>query len=441
MRRLPCFTLPWRGLRIKRKKKLFYGWVIVAVVAAAGFAMAGQFNPTIGVFIKPITEEFGWSRATFAGANTIGTIVGGLAAIFVGPFLDRYGPRWMVTVGFVVIGGSIAALSQIGALWHFYLATIVGRVVVQGVVNLGMQVSVPMWFVRRRAQAIALAGMGPRLGNGLTPVYAQAILEVSSWRVAMLSVAIVTWTVGFLPSLLFLRRRPEDMGLRPDGEEGPPRRGPFTEAGRRGQGAPVEAREERSYSLREAASTRAFYVLLTVTTLAFFVGAGINFHLIAYLDDQGVGASVATLVLTAWAACALVGGVGMGFIGDRIAVKLLMAGAFAGLSASMLLLLQVTSVQTAFLWAAAYGITFGATTTLYQLVWPVYFGREALGTIRGVVTAFNMTSNALGPLAAGFVFDATESYDLIWWVDLIMLAAVAALTLTALSSRKAPRAV
>ena len=131
----------------------------------------------------------------------------------------------------------------------------------------------------------------------------------------------------------------------------------------------------------------------------------------------------------------------MGFIGDRIAVKLLMAGAFAGLSASMLLLLQVTSVQTAFLWAAAYGITFGATTTLYQLVWPVYFGREALGAIRGVVTAFNMTSNALGPLAAGFVFDATESYDLIWWVDLIMLAAVAALTLTALSSRKAPRAV
>ena len=167
-------------------------------------------------------------------------------------------------------------------------------------------------------------------------------------------------------------------------------------------------------------------MLLTVTTLAFFVGAGINFHLIAYLDDQGVDASVATYVLTAWAACALVGGVGMGFIGDRIAVKLLMAGAFAGLSASMLLLLQVTSVQTAFLWAAAYGITFGATTTLYQLVWPVYFGREALGAIRGVVTAFNMTSNALGPLAAGLVFDATDSYALIWWVDLIMLAAVAA---------------
>jgi len=411
--------------------------VIVAVIAAAGFAMAGQFNPTIGVFIKPITEEFGWDRATFAWANTIGTIAGGLAAIFVGPLLDRYGPRWLVTLGLVIVGGSLAALSQIGALWHFYFATIAGRVVLQGVLNLGVQVSVPMWFVRKRGEAIALAGMGPRFGNGLTPVYAQAILAASNWRLAMLSVAIVTWVVGFLPSLLFLRRRPEDLGLRPDGDEGPPKRGPFAETAR----VEPAAREERSYSLREAASTRSFYVLLVVTTVVFFVGAGINFHLIAYLDDQGIGGTVGTTVLTAWAACSLVGGVATGFIGDRFPVKPLLVAAYAGLAGSLLVLLDVTSLPVAFMWAAAYGVSFGAATTLHQLVWPVYFGRDALGAIRGAVTAFNMTSNAFGPLAAAFVFDATDSYDLIWWIFLIMLAAAAAMTLTALRSRKAPRAV
>ena len=427
-------ALAGEGSPIKRKNKLFYGWVIVAVIGAAGFAMAGQFNPTIGVFIKPITEEFAWDRKTFAGANTIGTIAGGLTAVFIGPLLDRYGPRWLMTVGFVVVGGSLAALSQTSALWHFYVAVIVGRVVVQGVLNLGVQVTTPMWFVRKRGQAIALSGMGLRFGNGLTPVYAQAILAASNWRLAMLSVGIVAWVVGFLPSLLFLRRRPEDMGLRPDGDPGPPRRGPFAETGRR---APETAREERSYTLREAASTRPFYVLLAVTTLTFFVGAAVNFHLIAYLDDQGVDPSVGTLVLAAWAAFTLAGGLTTGFIADRFPVKPLLAAAYAGLAASLLLLLEVTSVPVAFMWAAAYGITFGANTTLHQLVWPVYFGRDALGAIRGVVTAFNMTSNAFGPLAAAFVFDATGSYSLIWWISAITLAAVAGVTLVALSSRKA----
>ena len=395
--------------------------------------MSGQFNPNIGVFIKPITEAFGWTRFQFAGANTIGTIAGGLTAVFIGPLLDRYGPRWLMTVGFVVVGGSLAALSQIGALWHFYVAVIVGRVVVQGVLNLGVQVSTSMWFVRKRGQAIALSGMGLRFGNGLTPMYAQAILAASNWRLAMLSVGIVAWVVGFLPCLLFLRRRPEDMGLRPDGDAGPPRRGSLAEAGRR---APATAREERSYTLREAASTRPFYVLLLITTVTFFVGAAVNFHLIAYFDDRGIGAAVGTYVLAAWAAFTLAGGLTTGFIADRLPVKPLLAAAYAGLAASLLFLLDVDSVPVAFMWAAAYGITFGMNTTLHQLVWPVYFGRDALGAIRGVVTAFNMTSNAFGPLAAGFVFDATDSYDLIWWVSAITLAVVAGVTLVALSSRK-----
>ena len=174
-----------------------------------------------------------------------------------------------------------------------------------------------------------------------------------------------------------------------------------------------------------------------MTTVTFFVGAAVNFHLIAYLDDRGIGASVGTYVLAAWSAFTLFGGLTTGFIADRFPVKPMLAAAYAGLAASLLFLLDVASVPVAFMWAAAYGITFGMNTTLHQLVWPVYFGRDALGAIRGVVTAFNMASNAIGPLAAAFVFDATESYDLIWWISAITLAAAAGVTLVALSSRKA----
>ena len=129
----------------------------------------------------------------------------------------------------------------------------------------------------------------------------------------------------------------------------------------------------------------------------------------------------------------------VGFIGDRVSPKPLLAISYAGISASLLFLLQVSNAQLAFLWAVVYGATFGAVTTLQQLVWPAYFGREALGAIRGVVTAFNMSSNAFGPLAAGFVFDATDSYDLIWWIFLVLLAAIAVITLTVLTSERSPR--
>ena len=204
-------------MRKSPRKRVFYGWVIVAVVALAGLVQTGQFNPTLGVFIKPMTDEFGWSRSTFVGAVSVGTVVGGLSALVIGPMLDRYGPRWIVSTGFLLIGGAMVSMAFVNSLWQFYIAMIVGRAVVQGAITLGMMVTVSKWFVRQRGRAIALSGLGTRVGNGVSPLYSQGLVTGFGWRPAFFALGVITWLVALVPTFLFLRRRPEDMGLLPDG--------------------------------------------------------------------------------------------------------------------------------------------------------------------------------------------------------------------------------
>jgi predicted MFS family arabinose efflux permease len=75
----------------KRKPRFFYGWIVVAVVAAGGFSASTESFPVLGVFLKPITDDLGWSRAAFTAPLSIGGLLGGALALFLGPLVDRYG--------------------------------------------------------------------------------------------------------------------------------------------------------------------------------------------------------------------------------------------------------------------------------------------------------------------------------------------------------------
>ena len=171
-------------MQLYSQKNIYYGWIIVGVVFLSTVASAIQLNPTIGVFVTPITAEFGWSRSELAGAVTIGTIFGGILAILTGRIVDKFGPRWVLFSGFLILGSLLIGLGNIQNLFHFYIITVISRMVLQGVINITCQTIVTKWFIRLRGRAVAIATVGERVGNGVVPFLTQIIIITQGWRTA-----------------------------------------------------------------------------------------------------------------------------------------------------------------------------------------------------------------------------------------------------------------
>lgn len=416
----------------RRKPRLYYGWVIVGVIFLTSLAATVQLNPAISVFVKPIAKEFGWSRSSLAGAVTIGTILGGVLAAAVGPLVDRFGGRWVLFGGFLALGGLLISLSFINALWHFYAIVIASRMLMQGVIQLTNNVAVAKWFVRQRGRAVGLSSLGQRLGNGVTPYFAQAFIGARGWRTAIVAVGLYAWGLTLVPVLLWLRRQPEDMGLRADGA--PPERDGADNVMPRAR-VDRAHQPEVSFTLRQALHAPVFYVLLVSAAFSVFAGAGINFNMQPLFTDRGLSASQGALVIAIWSFTGIPASVIAGLLAERLAGRHMLALIYLGIAGGIVLLTQVRSMSSALTFAVVHGSFFGGMVLLQNLIYADYFGRRSLGSIRGFTTPFQMAANAVGPLAGALVYDLTGGYTPI----LVVFTALMAVSALAMVVAKPPR--
>ncbi|MQF82926.1 MFS transporter [SAR202 cluster bacterium AD-802-E10_MRT_200m] len=401
-----------------RKPRFYYGWVIVFIVALASFTQSAETFPVLGVFLKPMTEDFGWSRSVFTGSMTIGTLLGGVIALGVGPLIDRFGPRWTLVLGFLFLGASLLLLAWINSLWQFYSLQIVGRMMSMGVIALATQVIIPKWFITKRGRAVALGQLGGRLGNAVTPLYVQYLVARGNWRVATAVCGIVVWSISLLPSALFLRRRPEDMGLKPDGI-------PISAEIPAGEKRPENLENqtpnsEISFSVREAVRFSSFYLLVTAIALSSFSTPALHLHMIPYMTDRGISDASAVSVVALSSVSGALGSLTFGLLAEKFTARLMMVLGFALLSSSFILLLFVDSTILALIWGIHLGIAQGGSFTLQQVIFADYYGRDSLGAIRGIVWPIQMVFNSIGPLVAALAYDTTGDYRLIFFVFAIL---------------------
>ena len=399
-------------------RKPFYGWVIVGVVFLIGSTEAGVFQNILSIFLKPMVEEFGWSRATVAGSIAFGSLCGGIASPWVGPILDRHGPRMVAFLGIIILSAGLVGMSFTRQIWQIYIFFGIGRMIAIGVLTLVISVTVSNWFIRQRGRAMGIAWLGPRVGSALLPLFVQYVIHSQGWRMAWSALGLLVFLLSALPALIFLRRRPEDIGLWPDGE--PPVLDKTQEKHRLNHvnTVPFNKISDPEWTRAQAIRTHSFWELVLLSCLLLFCGGGINFHVYPFLTDQGVSEASAVLAISIMAISGAIGGLLWGLLTERSPTKVLLS-IEVGLGGVVFLaffwflkagMIWTLGVRIVYIFVGIYGFLFGGVYPLLSIIWAEFFGRTSLGSIQGVVNPFKLTANATGPVFGALCFDFFGSY-------------------------------
>ena len=198
--------------------KPFYGWIIVAVLALANAMAMAMASLNLGLFIKPMGEELGISRAEFGWAGSVRQVAGAVTSPWIGKLTDRYGVRWLLS-GTTVLGGlAVMGLAWVTAGWQLIaLIGFMGLIGLLGPNQITTSVPAMKWFVAKRARAVALLSLGAPMGAIFFLPLSQYFIDGYGWRSAWLLLGLISIVVIVPLVVMFVRRQPEDLGLRPDG--------------------------------------------------------------------------------------------------------------------------------------------------------------------------------------------------------------------------------
>jgi MFS family permease len=409
--------------------RFFYGWVIVGVGFLAHIASAFSISSTLAVFLKPLSQDLGLSRGAFSLIRSGEILIGAATAPVIGTLLDRHGGKWLMAAGGLVSGVGFLLLGQVRDFWQF--AIVRWLLVSPGDMLMGsmvVNVSISQWFVRMRGRALALAGMGHGLAKVCMPVAAASLILYAGWRGAWVVFGVITLVLVVGPALIFMRRRPEDMGLLPDGgTSATPESGSASRPGK--AKARSSAADDIVWTRREALGTSAFWLIVITFGVSHVGVTGLNLHVFSYVSDQGHPTMVAAFVMSIIAVMQFSTPMGWGLLAERINVARLIMAKFLVQAVGILLALSNPALASLYAGFFLYGIGMGGTAILAEIIWADYFGRTSLGKIRGMGSLITSAFSAGGPPFFGLLFDATQSYNLSFSIFIGMLFASAGLSL------------
>ena len=417
--------------RIQRILPFYYGWVVAGASGTAVFARMAPAITTLTVFIYPMSQELGWSRTLIAGAVSAGALSSMALSPAIGWAIDRFGARPVLVAGVATVGASMISLAWATIPVTFYVAYAAARVVFHTAAPIGAGTVTSRWFIRMRGRAIGVIFLCGAIGGVVFTMLAAVVIVNFSVAAAWISLGVVTLAVALLPNLLLVVERPEDLGLRPDGvlRQAEDER----ESDRDGRAGS----DTDSWATREALRTAAFWILVVMGFATFFVHAGVNVHIAAYLRDEGLSLTDAASVVTASWVVSAAGSVGWGWMMERVAARVMYSAMMALLSGAVLLLFLASNIVGAFAAAVLIGLVAAGGNIIPAVVYADYYGRTSLGKIRGIGEIGVLVGQSTGPLLAGLVFDLRGSYTLIF---IVYAATAAAGSLLVLNARRPARA-
>jgi MFS family permease len=392
----------------------FYGWVVVAVVFVT-MGVGVNARTAFSLLFPPILDEFGWERGVTAGAFSFGFLVSAMLSPSLGRLMDRRGPRVVMEMGIGLMAVGLMLATLVRAPWHLYLT--LGVLVGGGSVCLGytgQALFLPNWFVRRRGLALSVAFSGVGVGSIILLPWLQSLIASTGWRSACWAMAIVM-VVLLVPLNLLLRRRPEDLGLEPDGD----RAGRDIATGRRLSNVVDAAWVAVDWTLGRALRTGRFWWITVGYFCALFSWYAVQVHQTKYLVEIGFSPTHAAWALGAVSLVGIPGQISLGYLSDRIGREWVWTVGNLGFALcylSLLLLRHTPTPTLLYVMVAAQGLLgYGVTSVVGAIPAEVFQGRH-YGSIYGTLMLAGIAGGAAGPWLTGALHDATGSYTLAFWI-------------------------
>jgi MFS family permease len=386
----------------------FYGWIIV-VVTFITMAIGVNARTSFSLFFPPIIDEFGWERGVTAGAFSFGFLVSGVVSPLIGRLMDRAGPRAVMELGVALMAGGMLLAPLTTQPWHLYLT--IGVMVGAGSVCLGysgQSLFLPNWFNRRRGLAMGLAFAGVGIGSMTLLPWVQHMIEQSGWRTACTAMGVLILIV-LAPINLLLHKRPEDIGLQPDGD-----------AAASASVKPVSyivdsAWASTDWTLSRAVRTARFWWIAIGYFGGLYIWYAVQVHQTKYLLDIGFSANVAVWALGGVSLLGIPGQIVLGHVSDRIGREWVWTASCLGFAICFLALIalaQFPSLLLVYVMVLAQGaLGYGLTSIMGAVVLEIFQGKH-FGSIFGTIMLTALAGGAAGPWVTGLLHDLTGSYTL-----------------------------
>ncbi|MEF8874388.1 MAG: MFS transporter [Candidatus Thermoplasmatota archaeon] len=382
---------------------IYYGWFVV-LGAFLALLISSVRSYSFGVFILPLTEEFGWPRGPLTLGFSLSLLMTSFLGIVSGKLSDRYGVKKVMLVGTVFIVLGFTLTSKITSLLQLY-----GCFILIGVgasaFYIPVTTTVTRWFDERRGLAIGISVTALAFGMAFFPPILERVIASIGWRTTFIVIGIFSFVVLSLSTFL-MKNSPESPEKNKTAED-----------------------EEEGYTLKGALKTKHFWIIYFMFLVAQFSAMTITVHIVPYSIDVGIPSFYAATLLTAVGIANIFGRIFGGWTSDKLGVIKGVTIFFLLQSIAIFSLPVSTLLWVLYPVAVLFGLAYGGWVMIYPVIISTLFGTKHSGEILGALGTVAGIGGSLGPLFAGYIFDLTGGYDLAFLISGLMSVGALGLSL------------
>jgi MFS family permease len=388
---------------LKKPRRFYYGWVMLLTVAFTEMVSWGVLYYAFTVFLRPMQMSLGWSTAELTGAFSLSLLCSGVTALFISHWLDHHGTRLLMTAGSCAAALLVLAWAGVQNLGQFYLIWAGIGIAMAATLYDPAFALVATWFQQRRARALTILTFIAGFASVIFVPLAQWLVEIQGWRAALVTLALTLALCTVPLHALILRRRPEDLGLIPDGNSL--------------SALPVQSGvlSAQAIPVKEALKSGAFWWITAAFALNTAAAGAITVHLVPYLIDRGYPATFAASMVGLIGLMALPGRLIFTLLGERISRRLVTALLFSLQASALCVMLLVPGIVGVCCFVVLFGTGFGAITPARAALVADHYGSAHYARISSVLGLFVATARAIAPVGAGSMYDLLGAYPPIFW--------------------------